>query len=224
MGLTILYAATFIFLIKAGPVSAALISIPVAMAGWYFEINTGLIASFLGIALSAWLLSNFSGENWATWLVLGWPGNFMVIGAGYLSGRLHQEFVVRKDTLDELRLRDRYLTLINMTIRDILSPKAVEDRYHYLVTHLVNLFVADYAYIIRWDEVREQAILLNSTIPLEKPVTNILLEPDEAEITASVLRTGHVLIIEDVPNSHYVITPSIFKISRFGLNLRFTFR
>ena len=211
LGLTILYAATFIFLIKAGPVSAALISIPVAMAGWYFGINTGLIASFLGIALSAMLLSNFSGENWATWLVLGWPGNFMVIGAGYLSGRLHQEFVVRKDTLDELRLRDRYLTLINMTIRDILSPKAIEDRYHYLVTHLVNLFVADYAYIIRWDEVREQAILLDSTIPLEKPVTNILLEPDEAEITASVLRTGHVLIIEDVPNSHYGITPSIFK-------------
>ena len=211
LGLTILYVVALVFLIKVGPVSVALISIPVAVAGWYFGINGGLIASFLGVALSTSLLNNLNGREWFVWIAIDWPGNLMAIVVGYLTGLLHREFFVRAHILDELRLRDRYLTLINMTIRDILSPKAVEDRYHYLVTHLVNLLVADYAYLIRWDAMRERAILLASTIPLEQPASNVLLEPDESEITASVLRTQRVLVMEDVPNSHHVVTPSLFR-------------
>ncbi len=212
LGLTILYIATFPFLAEiGGSVSAALISIPVAVAGWYFGINAGLLASFLGIVLSTVLLSNFDGRNWSTWMVIGWPGNLMVIGVGYLTGRLHKEFAGRTRILDELQSRDRYLTLINMTIRDILTPQNINDRYHYLVTHLVNLFVADYAYLVRWDAMRERAILMASTIPLQEPVTNILLEPDESEITVSVLRSGHVQVIEDVPNSGQVVNPTLFR-------------
>ena len=211
LGLTIVYIAAFVFLVKLGNIGAALISLPVALAGLYFGINAGLIASFLGLALSVLLLAHFTGTSWITWMVNSWPGELMVIGVGYLSGRLRQEFFVRKNVLDELRLRDRYLTLINMTVRDILSPKTIEDRYHYLITHLVNLFVADYAYLIHWDAVREQAILVDTTIPLENPPVNILLQPDELELVVSVLRTGLVHFIEDVSNSHYVLTPSIFK-------------
>ncbi len=211
LALTILCTVPFIFFIRINPINALLISIPVAMAGWYFGINVGLISSFLGVALSALLLADFNGRNWLTWIIIGWPGNLMVIGAGYVTGRLHQEFLIRAHVVEELRSRDRYVTLINMTIGDILSPKNSEDRYSYLVAHLVNLFVADYAYIVRWDATREQAFFMASTLPLEKPVSDILLEPVESELTASVLRTGHVLVIEDVPNSRHVVNPSLFK-------------
>ena len=111
------------------------------------------------MALSALLLANFNGRDWLVWLVMAWPGNLMIIGAGYGTGRLHDEFLMRAQILEEMRLRDRYLTLINITVRDILTPKNIEDRYHDLVNHLVNLFVADYAYLVRWDATREQAIL-----------------------------------------------------------------
>ncbi len=182
LALTILCTVPFVFFVKIDPVNALLISIPVAMAGWYFGINVGLVASFLGVALSALLLANFNGRDWLTWIVIGWPGNLIVIGAGYVTGRLHQEFLIRAHVVEELRSRDRYVTLINMTIGDILSPKNSDDRYLYLVAHLVNLFVADYAYIVRWDATREQAFFMASTLPLEKPVSDILLEPVESEI------------------------------------------
>ena len=210
-GLTLLYIATFFFLGKVNIVSVALIVIPVAMAGWYFGINTGLIASFLGVALSAFLLTDLIGRNWFTWIAIDWPGNLLVIGVGYLTGRLHREYFVHTSTLDELRLRDRSITLINMTIQDLLAPQNLNDRYHYLVSHLVNLFVADYAYFVRWDAAREQAIFTATTVYSEKLTSNIVLGPDESELTKSVLSTGSVQVIEDVPNSHYVIIPTLFE-------------
>ncbi len=211
LGLAILCIVPFVFLVKIDPVNAILISIPVAMAGWYFGINVGLIASFLGVALSALLLANFNGRDWLPWIVIGWPGNLIMIGAGFLGGRVQQELSARTHSLAELRTRDRYITLVNMTIGDILNPKNVDDRYLYLVTHLVNLFVADYAHLIQWDATREQAILMASTLFLEKPASDILLEPVESELTSSVLRTGRVLVIEDVLNSRHVVTPSLFR-------------
>ena len=211
LGFAILCIVPFVFFVKVDPVNALLISIPVAMAGWYFGINAGLVASFLGVALSAFLLANFNGRDWLTWIVIGWPGNLIVIGAGYITGRLHKEFFVRTQIVEELQSRDRYVTLINMTIGDILNPKNVDDRYSYLVSHLVNLFVADYAYLVRWDATREQAILIASTLSLEKPASDILLEPVESEITASALRTRRVLVIEDVPNSRHIVIPSLFR-------------
>ena len=209
--LTTLYIVVSIFLIRINPIVSALIAIPVAMVGWYFGINAGIISSLLGVILDALLLAEFNGGTWLTWIISSWPGNLMVVGVGYVTGRLHQEFLIRAHVVEELRSRDRYVTLINMTIGDILSPKNSEDRYSYLVAHLVNLFVADYAYIVRWDATREQAFFMASTLPLEKPASDILLEPVESELTASVLRTGHVLVIEDVPNSRHVVNPSLFK-------------
>ena len=211
LALTVLYIAVSIFLIKISPISSALIAIPVAMAGWYFGVNAGLIASLLGVALSTLLLANFSGGTWLTWLVIGWPGNLMVVGAGFLGGRAQEELSARARSVEELRTRDRYLTLINMTIRDILSPNNTDGRYHYLEAHLTNLFVADYAYFIRWDATQEQAILAEPVPPLEKPALDILWKPDESEITVSALRTGRVQVIEDVPNSGQVVNLSHFK-------------
>src|SRR5271157_70195 len=211
LGITLLYILPFVFFVKVNPVSAILISLPVAMAGWYFGINAGLIASFLGMALSAFLLANFNGRDWLTWLVISWPGDLMIFGSGYSTGRLRDEFFVRTHMLEEMRLRDRYLTLVNMTIRDILSPNNIDDRYHYLEVHLTNLFVADYAYFVRWDAMQEQAILAEPILPSEKPASDILLNPDESEITVSALRTGRVQVIEDVPNSGQLVNLSHFQ-------------
>ena len=216
LGSTILYIVFLVFFGKASPVSAILIFLPVAMAGWYFGVNAGLIASFFGMALSAFLLANFNGRDWLVWLVMDWPGDLMIIGAGYGTGRLHDEFLMRAQILEEMRLRDRYLTLINITVRDILNPKNIEDRYHDLVNHLVNLFVADYAYLVRWDATREQAIVAISTLQLDQRTSDILLEPDELEIAASVLRSGHVQAVEDVPKSHHVLNSAFSK--KFSLS------
>jgi len=58
---------------------------------------------------------------------------------------------------------------MGLASRDILDPKTHDDKYFYLATHLANLFVSDYAYIMSWDGVQGQMNLLISTAPLKKP-------------------------------------------------------
>ncbi len=211
LGLTILYSLFFHPITEiAGPVGAALISIPVALAGWYFGINAGLIASLLGIILSAVLLQAiFTGDNWFLRIANYWPGNLMVVLVGFIAGRLQKELAGRTRALDELRSRERYLTLVNMTIRDILNPGKFADRYYYLITHLVNLFVADYAHLVHWDAAQKQAVVIASTSLFGQPFSDIVIDSSESSITASVLQTGHTLVIDDVPNSDYASDPAL---------------
>jgi len=50
-----------------GPVSAALITLPVALTGLYFGTNAGLIAGFCGIILNVVLFPLLEGNSWLTW-------------------------------------------------------------------------------------------------------------------------------------------------------------
>ena len=113
--------------------------------------------------------------------------------------------------IDELRSRERYLTLVSMTTKNILNPRNPDDRYYYLVNHLANLFVADYAYYVRWDAVQEQAFLVSSTLPSDQPFPNIPLEPSDLTMIARVMQAGSVLAIEDVPDTDYVFNPAPFR-------------
>jgi GAF domain-containing protein len=212
LGSTILYIVLSVYFLRTNPDMSALIAIPVAMAGWYFGVFPGLIASVLGMALSALLLQDFSGgRNWFSWLIAYWPDNLMLIGAGFLGGRMQEMLSARTSLLKDGLSRDRYLTLVNMTIRDILAPPNIEDRYHYLVAHLVNLFVADYAYLVLWDATREQALLAASTVPMEDSASEVILGPDESDAAISILNTGRAQAIEDVPGSAQFANCSIFR-------------
>lgn len=211
LDLTILYLLLFPFLNAAvGPVSAALVSLPVAAAGWFFGVRAGLIASLLGIVLSSLFLHLYSGFGWQD-LINGWPGFALVIVLAYLAGYLHDEAVVRKRMSSEITSRERFIALISIATRSILATKDPESAYYRLASHLTNLFVADYAYIIRWDDRKKQATLIAATKPLEKPFSPAILEPEEAGVVMAVLESEHPMVIEDVRRSKYIINPSFFK-------------
>jgi len=213
LGLTILYAVTFRPLVDSvGLVGSALIAIPVAMAGWYFGINAGLVASFLGNILCVLLLMKFDGGNWYTWILIGWPGNLMVVLVGYIAGRLQKGLTENIRIMDELRSRERYLSLINIITKDILNPKKPEDRYYYLILHLANMFIADHAHLVRWDAIREQAVLVASTIASEKSFSELVLDSSESSLTKSVLQTGHALVLNEGLSLDYVINPAFLKL------------
>ncbi len=213
LSLTVLYIAAFPALSNAvGPVGAALVSIPVATAGWYFGIEVGLVASILGIVLSALLRMIFAGSDWFFGVFHYWPGNLMVVVIGYLAGRLHKEFAEDARVRDRLRSRERFLVLISMVTKSILDPKNPGNAYYSLIGHLANLFVADYAYLTRWDEAREQATLIAATKSMDQQSpSNIELNPDETTMITTVLQTKRVMIIEDVPNSLYIVNPADFR-------------
>ncbi len=207
--LTILYLVVIYPLINLiGPVASALIAVPVAFAGWYFGIKKGVIAGLLGVALSSGLLTLFVGRTWFNWTFVSWPGNIMVVLVGYIAGRVQQELAEHTLALDELRSHERYLDLVNLATQNILASKSLDDSYHYLVASLADLFGADYAHFFHWDATQGYAMLVASTIPLERSPSNVRLDLNETSLILSVLRTGKALVLEDLPNIHYMINPA----------------
>ncbi len=117
----------------------------------------------------------------------------------------------RKQAENEIRSRERYLTLLKMATSDILNPKNPGDRYYDLISHFVNLFVADYGYFFRWDAKQEQAILIASTLSIEQQISSALLKPGESATIESVLQTERAMVIDNLLNSQDTFNSALFK-------------
>ena len=183
-----------------GPSSAALVAIPVAATGWYFGTNAGLIAGFASIVLNAVLYPLFQGNSWITWLITAWPGNLMVLAAGYIAGLINKEAAESKFIGIKLNSLERFVAIFSLAVKDILNPKTPGDKYYYLANHLANLFVADYAYIARWDAKQGQMTLLAATKPLEKSIPNIILELDRTTVDSLFLKNNQALVLDGKSN------------------------
>ena len=211
LSMLVLYSLLFpLFNGILGPISAALVSVPVALAGWFFGIRTGLVAGISGVVLSSLLLVAYADFGWHE-LIAGTPGFALVIVIAYIAGYLHDEAFARKNVSDRIASHERFVALINIATRNIIGTKNPEDASYRLASHLTNLFVADYAYLIRWDRIKEQATLIAATKPIDPPFSPVLLEPDETSIVTDVLQSEHPKVIEDVQASTYIINPSPFR-------------
>jgi signal transduction histidine kinase len=212
LGITFLYMLVLHPLMNAiGPVASALISIPVALAGWYFGINAGLVAGLMGIVLNMALLTLIKGGAWYAWIIDYWPGNSVLILLGYIAGRVRHELADHAQALEELRSHERYLALVNLATQNILGSKNLDDTYYYLVTNLADLFGADHAHFFRWDASQKQAVLVASTLPLDRSLSDIQLDLNESGLIVSVLRTGRALVLDDLSDSKTIVNPAPLK-------------
>ncbi len=215
MGLALILGVSFLYLLLmqpllhyVGPPASALVALPVALAGWYFGINIGVIAAFLAIALNTIFLTELVGGQWQSWVIGSWPGNAMVIVLGYVAGRVRHALASHAFDLDELRSRDRYLAMVNLATQNILDSKNLNDTYSYLVTNLADLFEADYANFFRWDDQQKQALLVASTLPLDPSMVHRQLDISEAGLIVAVLRSGRARLLDDLTKSDYIIGPA----------------
>jgi signal transduction histidine kinase len=212
LGVFVLYFATFQWISeKTGPLGIALIMIPVLLTGWYFGIAAGLIVSLLGIILLSFLSWIYEGNALFQGIVSSWPGELILIVGGLLAGRLHKSSVEHDQMLAEARRRDRYLTLISMASNEIFNPKESVNVYFQLVTRMINLFVADYGYFVRWDAVQEKAAVLATSLPLSQSFYELELDPDAADLTRSVMNNGDPRAMDDLSQSQFGIDPAFFK-------------
>lgn len=205
----LLYIAFFRPLIElAGPVSAALVAVPVGAIGWFFGPLAGLLAGAASIGVNALLFFLLDGMDGLAWLLAGWPGNLMVVVAGYSVGLIKKEIVERARIRIELSSRERFISILGLAARDVLDPKSSEDRYYYLANHLANLFVADYAYICQWNAPHEELTLLATTKPLDKRLPHFVLETGNANQDAIILKHDQALVID-----HETSAPSVVNLS-----------
>lgn len=206
-GLFILYIITFP--IFQSPILAL---VPVVAAGLFYAMWGGLVASILAAILNLFLMNIFVRElNWN--LSFTFRDGFLIrhiivmaigVTIGYVRGVSENLFLLNQ----RLQSQERFLTLSNMIIKKILSPAGPDYLFNDIVNHLTNLFVADYGYITRWDETQKRAFLVASTHSMEGSSLNVELPPNEARTTENILKTGQILLLEDIETMPHILHPT----------------
>ncbi|MBI5965026.1 MAG: GAF domain-containing protein [Chloroflexi bacterium] len=205
LGLSAAYLLGVILLLPViGSPITILSGFVVAAAGWYFGVAGGISSSLALIITNYFLITVVGGYSLNEKV---WGGQFvgftMLLLIGAVAGRLRYSLEESSRVETQLRTRERYLTLLKITTSDILNNKRPGDKYYSLLTHLVNLFIADYGYLVRWDVIQEKAILITSTIWPEQDSSDAAMESIVSAITESALQDGRILVINDVPGSQY---------------------
>jgi hypothetical protein len=195
-GVVILYIATF-----PSFQSPLLVSVPAAIAGWFYSRRGGVIASILAVvlnlALMHWLIAPIS---WSTLFDLrnGFLiGHLFVAIVSIMIGYFREVFENIFQLEKRLRSQERFLSLSNMIVKKIMAPSKPDRLFDDIVNHLTNLFVADHGYITRWDPFQRKSVLIATTNSVEGSVPGIELSIYGTKIMEQVLETGQVLFIEN---------------------------
>lgn len=196
-GLVILYLGTFPFL-KAPILSV----IPAVVAGWFYYQSGGIAAGIVMIALNLFLFENTSQK--VTWEFLSTLENGVLLGHGMsivaaiASGYMRRVIERYYWTYQQLQNRERDLTLINMATKDILEGRDPEDTYYRLLTHLINLFSADYAFLTSFNESTQDILLLADSRGLSQPIHKLVWNPKDKDLLQSVLASKRAQVIDDL--------------------------
>lgn len=202
-GLTVLYIGTIPY-----HLNFILVTVPVAVVGWFYYRKGGFWAAIVGFILDLFLIDLYLGESiWESLLRISngiLVGHLFVLFVGMTTGFLREEIEKLHHNFRRLNSQERVLILINMIVKDILERRDVNEVYFRLVSHITNLFVADYGYLVHLDKSNYQTIVLATTTDRPSSDRNKILNPAKSTLLLKVLETGHSLFIEDARSSQLI--------------------
>ena len=116
------------------------------------------------------------------------------------------DITARKRAEKDLRDQNEYLALLNEMNRTILlSDDYDEIMMQKLAINLKDVIHADDCYLLRWNEEIKMPIPVTTTAELDFTFTEAgTPSSEELSITASLLRVGRVIAIDDVYNSPFI--------------------
>ncbi|MFN3761950.1 MAG: histidine kinase N-terminal 7TM domain-containing protein [Anaerolineae bacterium] len=103
-----------------------------------------------------------------------------------------------------LEEQSRYLAALNEMLRIAIGTTDFQNMLQALADRLREFFGADACYITFWDEERGMPIPTTASGPMREIYPTLQIPPNETTVTASVLRLGRALAIEDAFNTPYL--------------------
>lgn len=104
----------------------------------------------------------------------------------------------------ELKVRERYLSLLNEITRASMKSQDFQDMLHQLVDYIGRLLDADSVLILLWEPIRKQMIPASAYGPLRQVYRSLRFEPGDLPLVASVMNSGRTLEIKNTAHSPYI--------------------
>jgi diguanylate cyclase (GGDEF)-like protein len=114
----------------------------------------------------------------------------------------YQEDARRREA--ELRVRERYLSLLNEITRTTLKSQDFQVMLQSLVEYLGKLLEADSVLIILWEPIRKQMVTAAAYGPLRQNYRSIQIDANDLPLVNSVLNAARTLEISNTSNSPYI--------------------
>ncbi len=183
--------------------------IVILMSGLFLSMR-GYIFSISLILMGVWgiyLVNKNVGTVFLFLLVFS-----LLIGFSSYNWRLIEKeriSLVTKSVQDESlllmeRRRTHQMELLNQITNTMLQMPDLHQALQTLADQLAQLTEADGAFITLWDETTHQVIPTTAYGDYRDTYSSMKLDPDENTLTASVLREGRTLAIEDVLHTPYM--------------------
>ncbi|MBI5303171.1 MAG: GAF domain-containing protein [Chloroflexi bacterium] len=112
--------------------------------------------------------------------------------------------IAREQIDGVLNERTRHLALLNDVTRAAIGAATMPELLHTLANRMGEMFRADSCHITLWDEATQRTIPAAAYGQWRDRFAALEPIPGETTLTASVLRAGHVLAIEDTANTPYI--------------------
>jgi len=197
---------------QAGIGLAALATIPIVGASWYFGVAGGVLAAILSVVSNTIILMT-AGHSYK--ILFDSPGNligtFSLIFIGMVIGRLGSVSRERRQAIRKLEKyeHDRqahinFLELLSEITGLALEADSPDSTLKTLVERIGQLFQADDCFLALWDEVKGVPIPTAAYGSMSDIYPYIQFEPNEQTLAASVLEVRHPIAVTDVDNSAYV--------------------
>jgi diguanylate cyclase (GGDEF)-like protein len=125
---------------------------------------------------------------------------------GLLQGRVIVLHNISRERalLDVEQHHVRQMEMLNAITHATLTTLNLEQLLQILAESLGKLFEADDAFLTLWDAEKERGIPAAANGPFRDIFSDFKAMPGELTMTESVLRAGHVLVVEDIAHTTYM--------------------
>lgn len=197
---------------RAGFGIAPIAIIPVIAGSWYFGIWSGIFTAVL-VTLSHTAIFMLDGLSLR--MIFETPGYFVgtvsLIMIAFVVGKLSTITRERKAAILKLEeyenareTHTEFLELLNQITAKALEADNFQSTLEILTERIAHLFSADDAFLALWDENQEVTIPTMAYGSMKDIYPYMQFEPGENTLTASIMKTGCPIAVEDIESSEYI--------------------
>ena len=205
-------AITSVYYDVAGLAVAALATIPVIAAGWYFGSTGGMLTALL---LTLADLAILMSDGYPLAFLLNSPdtliGTVALVFMGWVIGRLAFLVRDRREAIAKLENYERerqahttFLEQLNSITGRALEANSLQSTVEILTEQIGLLFKADDVFLCFWDSEKQLPVPVAAYGSMKDIYTYMQFEPDDRVPSRFAIEYQRPLAIPDLSDSHYI--------------------
>src|SRR5688572_5925361 len=209
---TFYIAISFVYIYQAGIAVAALSTIPVIVAAWFFGSSHGMVIAILMVLAN---ISMLSLDGYSLVSLFNSPdtliGATALVFIGWVVGKLGYIIQERREAIAKLEQYERerqthmdFLEQLNAITGNALEADNLQSTLEILTEQIAVLFKAEDGFFAFWNDDRKLPVPMVAYGSMNEVYPSIQFEPGDHVPSTFAIEAEHPIAIPDLLNSPYI--------------------